>query len=560
MDTQRTREATLYRLAPRVGATHDSMFDAYNEYMPDEKLTELGADPEFIEVAGAPAIWIGLQGSTDPADWCADAAVTTGLPMPFTACRSGGVLLIGIDDTAYAMSYGSGYLYIPDKLKDKRFGLSFLIRRLNSNQVCDLVRRRPDARGRTDSTVIHAGAPAWTLGIAENAEIIRRIGGRAKDLKTTFGAKGAKDDRPVNVEGGVGLRTRYAITQPGLVADIREVARVCREEEPDPDLDFIQNIQPVTDTAILAQLEEDLEVMLSWGTDEAADSLVPVIPDSVLDSYREARSFTLKIGSIRIVRPTLELGDILQRTQRQRDGQRVGALRHGTISLNADEAGRVELAHADADKWIEASVSVGPHRYFVMDGDWYEIGADYVHRARAAIAKLFLAKPSVVLPAWPLSDRPTEREYNEYVADGSCGDYLCLDRSQKVRNPHGPRDPIEPCDLLGPHNELIHVKQAEGSAPLSHLFAQGHNSAELLHRGPAIIREQFARAVNAFPHGRVIDDEWRPETVVYAIRMKNGKQLTPDTLFPFSQVTLAHAAKSLGTYGIKVEVIGIPTA
>jgi uncharacterized protein (TIGR04141 family) len=534
------------------------MFDSYNEYVTDERLAELGATLEFIEVAGAPAIWIGVQGDTDLPEWCADAAITTGLPMPFTACRSGGVLLLGIDDTAYAMSYGAGYLYIPDKLKDKRFGLGFLARRLDPSQVCDLVRRRPDARGRTDSTIVPVGAPAWTLGIAENAEMIRRIGGRAKDLKTTFGAK--DDDRPVNVEGGVGLRTRYAVTQPGLVADIREVARVCREEEPHPDLDFIQNIQPVTDTSTLARLEGDLEVLLSWGTDDASESLVPVIPDSVLDCYREARSCTIKIGSISVVRPALELGDILQRTQRQREGQRVSALRRGTISLNADEAGRVELARADADKWIEAGVSVGPHRYFMMDGDWYEIGADYARRARAAIAKLFPAQPSVVLPPWPVMARPTERDYNLYVADGSCGNYLCLDRSQKVRNPLGRRDPLEPCDLLGPRNELIHVKQAEGSAPLSHLFAQGHNAAELLHKGPAIIREQFGLAVKALPHGRVIDDDWRPRTVVYAIRMKNGKELTPDTLFPFSQVTLAHAAQSLGMYGIRVEVIGIPTS
>ena len=42
--------------------------------------------------------------------------------------------------------------------------------------------------------------------------------------------------------------------------------------------------------------------------------------------------------------------------------------------------------------------------------------------------------------------------------------------------------------------------------------------------------------------------------------MENGKQLTPDTLFPFSQATLAHAARILGTYGINVEVVGIPAA
>ena len=166
-------------------------------------------------MAEAPAIWIGVQGISDRAEWCGDASVTTGLDVPFTDCRSGGVLLIGVDDTAYAMSYGAGYALIPDKLKDRRFGMSFVVRRLNPDQVSDVVRRRPDGRGRTDSTLVAAGAPVWTLGITENVEIIRRIGGRAKDLKTTFGAR---DDRQVNVEGSTGLRTRYAVDPDKLIA------------------------------------------------------------------------------------------------------------------------------------------------------------------------------------------------------------------------------------------------------------------------------------------------------------------------------------------------------
>jgi hypothetical protein len=40
--------------------------------------------------------------------------------------------------------------------------------------------------------------------------------------------------------------------------------------------------------------------------------------------------------------------------------------------------------------------------------------------------------------------------------------------------------------------------------------------------------------------------------------LKNGEKLTPDTLFPFSQVTLASTARELESrYQIPVEVIGI---
>ena len=171
------------------------MFDAYTAYVSAQHLDELGAQLEFIDIAGAPAIWIGVQAASDLAGWCADAALTTGLNLAYTDCRSAGMLLVGVDEVGYAMSYGSGHLLVPDELKDQRFGLRFLIRRLDSGQVQDLVRRRPDARGRTDSTLVPAGAPVWTLGIAENVEIIRRIGGRAKDLKVTFSSRSDRSGR-----------------------------------------------------------------------------------------------------------------------------------------------------------------------------------------------------------------------------------------------------------------------------------------------------------------------------------------------------------------------------
>jgi hypothetical protein len=42
--------------------------------------------------------------------------------------------------------------------------------------------------------------------------------------------------------------------------------------------------------------------------------------------------------------------------------------------------------------------------------------------------------------------------------------------------------------------------------------------------------------------------------------MEKGGKLTEDSLYPFSQVTLAHVARVLGTYGIDVEVIGVPAS
>jgi uncharacterized protein (TIGR04141 family) len=556
MNRPNTRLATLHRFVPGVGDSHEEMFDAYTEYVGGSSLDGRHADPYFIEVAGVPAIWIGIQEEEKEAEWVREFVTTTGLDLAYSERHCGGVLLLGIDGTAYALSYGNGHRLIPDELKDKRFGLSFLIRRLDGDQVKDLVRRRANGRGRVDSTVVAAGAPVWMLGVAENVEIIRRIGGCARDLKVTFASA---DDRAVNVEGSVGLRMRFGVQPEHLVADIRECARVCRGERPDPALEFIDYVQPVADADTKTLLDFELESLLGGAISDVGERLLPVVPTSVLERYCEASSFTIRIGHARsCVVPSLELEDILRRTRVQRNGERVKALRGGRVCLNADNCGEEVLDEARADKWLEANVSLDARRFFLVDGEWFEIGTDYVRASKEAIVRLFPAMSCVVLPSWSPTAYPTEYDYNCFVADRSLGDYLCLDKNRRVRDPLGRRSPLEICDLLGPDNELIHVKKAAGSAPLSHLFSQGLISAQSLVTGPASVRERFVETVKGLPLGRVLPSDFKPAKVVYAILLENGKQLTPDTLFPFSQATLAQAARILGMYGITVEVIGIP--
>jgi uncharacterized protein (TIGR04141 family) len=546
---------TLYRL-PGVTPTHDGMFDGFTAYVSARELDEIDAELTLIDVAGNPALLITVQGEESVANWCEDASMTTGLDMSYTDCTCGAVLLLAVDGVVYALSYGAGFRLIPDDLKDQRFGLRFLIRRLDPSQVQDLVRRRPDARGRTDSTVVPGGAPAWTLGIAENVEIIRRAGGRANGLEVTFSSR---DDRPVIVQGSVGLRMPFGVAPDEVVSDIREVERVCREEEPHPALAFIDYIQPVADAATRAELDRDLDDLL--GSDDADDRVIPVVPLLALDDFPEARSFTVKIGGARPpAYPSLEAEHLLRPARRQRPGDRVTKLRTGRVFMNSDGDGRDVLMSAPADKWLEASVSLGARRFFLMDGDWYEIGAQYVRASRDQISSLFRAAPSLDLPPWYLTKGHDEGDYNEYVPYVRDG-YLCLDRDQGVRNPLEPRhNSLEVCDLLGPNNELIHVKRAKGSAPLSHLFSQGLVSAQSLISGPSDVREQFLKTVANRPNGRSLPHDFQPKKVVYAILLKDGQQLTPDTLFPFSQVTLALAARTLHAYQVEVEVIGIPAA
>ena len=549
MARPKTREGTLYRL-PSVAPNPDAMFDALIETMTAAKLDEIGADIIPIVIASSPALWTGAQFKNQVAEWCPAASITTGMEISYGNLHPAGLIMIAVDGVTYALGYGAGHRLVADELKDQRFGLRFAVRRVNPREIQDLVRRRPGARGRTDSTVIPGGSPVWALGVMEYAEIVRRLGGPVTGLNVAFSAQ---DSRPVRAEGSVGLRMHFGVKPEDLVADIREIARVCAEENPHPALEFVEHIQPVADQRTTGELEAHLDALLG-GADPDGE-FVPVVPTCALAEFADARAFVIAIGSVASSPVSyLEAEDFLRRTRLQHAGRRIAALRQGRVTMYADERCQDRLDSVSAAKWVEASVSLGARRFFLLDGEWYEIGAAYVRAMRTEIAGLFGNAPTLDLPPWRLGLDHKERDYNLSVPVLRAG-YICLDRDD-VRNPLGTTSSLEICDLLGPDDELVHVKHASGSTPLSHLFAQGLVSAQSLLMS-ADVRKEFAAKVTAAGRGRTVAEDFTPKKVVYAILLKDGQELTPETLFPFSQVTLAHAARILRSHQIDVEVIGI---
>jgi uncharacterized protein (TIGR04141 family) len=175
-------------------------------------------------------------------------------------------------------------------------------------------------------------------------------------------------------------------------------------------------------------------------------------------------------------------------------------------------------------------------------------------RTERDLSSCWKATPSLDLPPWRLDRGHKEQDYNLSVPVLRDG-YVCLDRDG-VRNPLDAGSSLEICDLLGPDDELIGVKHASGSAPLSHLFSQMLVSTQSLLMS-AGVRAEFAAHVAVAGRGRTVPEDFTPKKVVFGILLKDGQELTPDSLFPFSQVTLAHTARILRSHQIDVEVIGI---
>jgi uncharacterized protein (TIGR04141 family) len=148
--------------------------------------------------------------------------------------------------------------------------------------------------------------------------------------------------------------------------------------------------------------------------------------------------------------------------------------------------------------------------------------------------------PSLSLPAW--RDGESENAYNNRVADEERPDWLCLD-TRNVANPLRPRDQVEICDLLMPDGALVLVKRAGGSGPLSHLFNQARVAVELLQES-ARVRAEFTAKVARLSRGELgLPDDFTPKRIVLAMLLKNRENLTPDSIFGFSQITIAQTAR-----------------
>ena len=115
---------------------------------------------------------------------------------------------------------------------------------------------------------------------------------------------------------------------------------------------------------------------------------------------------------------------------------------------------------------------------------------------------------------------------------------------------------FEACDLLGPHDELIHIGRGRNSASLGHLFNQALVSTEFLVHFPEA-RQAFLEAVRDRGAGRILSPQFRPKEVVLAFLASGGPVISIENLPPFSRVTLFRVAEMLDNLGISLSIVGI---
>ena len=427
-----------------------------------------------------------------------------------------------------------------------------VIRALKPAQIKRLTRHVLAATGRVDRNAVPGGQHIRSYIVEPWGEIVGQLCGQLNNERLTV-SRSTK--RPVTVTGSDAVQIALSTDPAGLLSDLREISRVCARENPAPELEFIAQIRPLSAGDPRAvELNERLDDLLGQAR---PDGIGLAIPTNQVEMEPLAASYEIRIPHRRIVRTNMTLDTVLERTHRLPTGRRLPALRNGSIALCSDAEAQERLAQpVSANKWITAEIPLGALRMVYHEGQWYEIGARHLEFLRSEIAAILDRPPSITLPRWT-TRHADEHAYNRSVAAPGSG-FVMLDKTKLRTRQHHHSNGIEACDLLGPQNELIHVKRAERSSPLSHLFFQGEVAVDAL-RHEADARQRLVDLVHAQYPTWPIDVDFTPTKIIYAISLGQTRPLTATSLFTFAQVALYRTVRRLRSDNIDVEVIAIPS-
>lgn len=432
--------------------------------------------------------------------------------------------LVMPEDRPFVLTFGHGRSMLNLQHFEDDFGLKVALNAIDQDSVKSIDKQAFDAISKQAREQAAKQVDPKEFGLDVEDDLLRAVVGT-----------------PTNRRLGSQLLGREALHATGLDLQLTDLHRwlsrllqVYQYDSYKDKFPWVDNIRSVRDTATIENLDRELIERLNSSEPGMIWLAVPDIIDwrricafTYAETKRKPVLYDMHLNSFKSV-----WGDTL--TLRKLKNRRVGAVDENDWMVDS----------WPVHKCIHAEVTVGDEEYLLTGGNWYKISLNYVETVNDAVRSI--AEYPRPLPPFGHQNESTEPEYNDIVAH-SHSDLHGMD-SILIGRGHG-RNPVEACDLLTKEHDFIHVKRYSGSSDLSHLFAQGYVSGDLLATDD-YFRHEFNRAV---PKEFRIDFARHLQRdlcgVVFAIVSRSPRPLVPPF---FSRVTLKNASRRLESMGFRV--------
>ena len=454
---------------------------------------------------------------------------------PLTNQTASCLVVLSAHGRVFAVSFGFARHWIDETRIVRRFGMIVTLNSVHPDRIRSVDREEFETIQRKTRSQTSVSAGMENFGLDVQRDLLRSVTGQPEE-----------QDLARHVTGADNLIITAPISFAQLGDKCGEVLERYNRDTYRERFAWIDNFARVNDPVLTAELDAALVHALRTGAPENAF----LTPPDTLDT-QEHRGFRYpkqRTGADPYI--DLRLEDFFDRVNAADitiDKLKQWRIREYTV--NEDVPSRRFRVY-DA---LIYEVPRGDKLYTLSLGEWFEVAQDHVAAVNAEIAGI---PDHEALALDGARTGETEGAYNQRAAANSGGDLALLD-TQSVRYGGG-RSAIEICDLLAADRNFIHVKAKTKSSTLSHLFAQGLNSAQAFR--DARFRE-LAAAKCPESHQFIFDGEPRisDHTVTYAIITQTDSTLREALPF-FSKQSLANAARELSNMGYRVRLKKIPVA
>jgi uncharacterized protein (TIGR04141 family) len=460
------------------------------------------------------------------------------------SASSSGLLVLVVDEHAFALAFGYGRSFLNQARIERRFGLKVALNVIDERQIRSLDTKKFDEMVVSTNTQTSRTTELPTFGVDILRDILRAVTGVAPEgsgYKTLSGADALVlgVNRPVS-------------DLPALLRDLYSHYTATRYQDA---FGWVDQLAEVKDPALVQALDAQLVEQLK-ASDTSTTHMA--MPENL--EWEDIEHFLI----VPTVRQThfdeLDLDAYLANPITKPSDLTVDQLKRRKVSVKF-----IRSAEPD-DRWSVYQCLVSEQRYkealyALIEGRWFAISDSLVAQVDTAIAAI--PQATVSLPVGIPGE--SEGEYNARAA-AEAANLALLDK--QLVGPDGATTKIEFCDLMSTDGSLIHVKRKTRSSTLSHLFAQGHVSAESLVDGALrdqvrSIIQKAVGAADAAPWLSFIPPSGStPErdriTVTYAV-IANSSAKGVEWLPFFSRLTLMQTVRDLNRLGFtKVALARIP--
>lgn len=394
--------------------------------------------------------------------------VDGGIQGPRSASASG-LMVLAVDGHQFALTFGYGRSLLNQAKIERRFGLKVALNLINDRQIRSLDTKTFDEMVVSTNTQTSRTADLPTFGVDVLRDILRAVTGSAPE------GSGYK-----TISGADALVLGVDAPATGIPRLLRDLYSHYTETKYQATFGWIDHLAEVKDPALINSLDTHLVDQLKI-TDTSATHLA--MPENL--DWEDIEHFLIVPTARQAQFEELDLDAYLAVPATKTPDLTIDQLKNRKVSVKF-------ISSSDpVTKWsvyqcLVSEQHIDDKLFALVEGHWFEVANSLVTQVDNTIAQLPGA--TVTLPAGLPGE--TEAHYNRRAAAAS-PDLTLLDA--KLVAPDGANTRIEFCDLLSTDGSLVHVKRKSRSSTLSHLFAQGHVSAEALSDGT--LRDQVRAAI-----------------------------------------------------------------